>query len=162
VYTGDFTEPLELGRQSKGEGEPYACQPQLGQARLIIAARDEPSISRKHLRIEALSEDRIQLQNLSATHPIRLPSGQERGPAASCEWSRPAFVPLGRRAIRVPSHATPEVPLQRLPEAALPPGLEAGSATAFPALARQAGVPLDSAVLLRWLQTALAVLQSAA
>jgi adenylate cyclase len=156
----DLAGPVELGRQEEGEEGPYAQRETNGRCRLVIARREEQSVSRKHALLEPAGPTDVQLTNLSTTLPIRLGDGREVKPGVSCRVALPAALSLGRKAVRV-QQADDSQPLLSLAEVAQPPGPAVG-ATLFPSLAVHGGRTLDSAAVVRWLRATMGVFQSAA
>src|SRR5262249_42730852 len=75
AYTGESPGPVELGRQSEGEGRPYLGTPEDGCWRVVLARLDEDAVSRKHVRAEPLPDGRVRLTNQSKKLPIRFPDG---------------------------------------------------------------------------------------
>jgi adenylate cyclase len=162
LHTSDQSGPLELGRQDEGEEGPYAQRQAGSRSRLVIARREEQTISRRQALLEPGQEGRVRLTNLSSTQPIRLADAKQVAPGACVELPLPAALSLGPKTIRVQEVEPEETPLQSLAEGAAPPGPEAGSLTLFPTLAAPSGHGLENRALVRWLRTALGVFQSAA
>ncbi len=164
VFSDEFSGPIELGRQDKGEQGPFTLTSYPDKSRLVIATHNEDSISRKHAILEAVGDTRVRIKNLSETVPIRISDdGVLLAPGASSEFGLPWVVTLGRKTIRVLSATQEgEKPLQTLNAATAPPG----SATGIPPrlhslnLATEGGMSPESVI--RWLQTMMGVLQAAA
>jgi adenylate cyclase len=158
VYAEEGAGPLELGRQeSEHEAGPYTTKTEGGRRRIVIARLDEDTVSRQHALLEPLAEGRLRLTNLSRKLPVHRSDGGELRPGACCELSLPTVLTLGRKTVRV---QLPEKSLQSLAQATVPPG-RISVAVAFPT-PLPAGEGLDVESLLRWLQAALSVVQSAA
>src|SRR5689334_13649497 len=84
VFEREFSDDVELGRQSDSLEDLYSCrQVTGGRWRGVIARLDEDTLSRRHALLEPLDENRIHLTNLSAKVPIRLPDGSELPSTAS-------------------------------------------------------------------------------
>ncbi len=170
VYQDFFTGTVELGRQRDGREVLYSSSRNGEQARLVIARLDEDTVSRDHARIEALAADRVRLTNISAKVGIRLSDSNELKAGASCDLALPTVIMLGRKTVRIQateSAVTPGPPLRGLAEATIPPGSLSVSAR-FPTQSLQ-GILKQSArpdfqmeEVVRWLQTTMEVLQSAA
>jgi adenylate cyclase len=155
-------ERLEIGRQRDGEPAPFAQHQQSGSTRLIIARlQDEASVSRRHAVVVAKAPGRVQIENVSASLPIGLSNGHDLAPGASCEISLPALLTLGNKAIRVQEALTGADGLQSLEEATLPPGRARLADADLSTLTTAVGA-VEMKHLLRWLRTAMDVLQSAA
>src|SRR5690242_10474640 len=97
VYSGDLDGPTELGRQGEGTERIFSRRLEGGRCRLVIAGRDEDSVSRKHALLEPLARGRLRVTNLSAKVPIRLQDGDDVRPGQARELAMPAFLLLGRK-----------------------------------------------------------------
>ncbi len=162
VFQRDFTSKVELGRQNDSFEDLYSCRQLTGGPwRGVIARVDEQTLSRRHALLEALDKGRVRLTNLSAKVPIRLPDGAELLTAETRELALPADLQVGRRHVRVESADPAGALLQSLPPSVLTTGLTSLTTTRFPSsLATAGNVQIEE--LLRWLQTTVNVLQSAA
>jgi adenylate cyclase len=159
----DLVEPVELGRQSAGEAGPYFQSPQADCRRVVIARCEERGISRRQLRLGPLDADRVLLTNVSAARPLTLCDGSQVAPNASRELLLPVVLQLGSRVLRIEA-AEPEPNaslMHRLGQATMAPGVSVAGPGLFPAL-RSGGSPEGAKTLLRWLQSAMGVFQSAA
>jgi adenylate cyclase len=153
---------VELGRQSAREESLYTTSWASGRQRLVMARLDEDTISRQHVLLEPAGDDRVRLTNLSRKMPIRLGDGSELKPGQSCESDLPVVLSLGNRTVRLqPPEEEPEQ-LEALAEATMPPMAAARSAAQFHTLAAANVAGLDMEGVIRWLQTTVGVLQSAA
>jgi adenylate cyclase len=157
VFSGETDQAVELGRQSKGEEEPYSLHKGEGQSRLVVAGVKEDTISRHHLLIEPLGDNRVRLRNLRDI-PIGLPDNSVLEPRATCDVTLPLVLPLGKRTVRVLPEAGGSL-IQNLPEATRPPLILAEGTTRLGTLFLPAGVDMDS--VMRWLQVTMGVVQSA-
>ena len=92
--------------------------------------------------------------------PIRLLDGNEIPAGTSRDLTLPALLYIGRKQVRVEAQARRESILRSLPELYPPPGALTMTASRFPSLTAANNVELEN--LLRWLQTTMDVLQSAA
>jgi adenylate cyclase len=155
---------VELGRQSAREEPLYATSWASGRQRLVIARLDEDTISRQHVLLEPVGTERVRLTNLSRKMPIRLGDGGELKPGQSCESDLPVVLSLGNRTVRLqPPEEEEGEQLEALAEATMPPGTAAPrSAVQFPTLAAANVAGHDMEAVIRWLQTTVGVLQSAA
>src|SRR4051812_42464413 len=87
VFSGEVAGKFELGRQGDS-GERLYSKTYLdreGRWRLVVASRDEDSVSRRHALMEPAGAGLARLTNLSAKVAIRLPDGTDLAPKASCE-----------------------------------------------------------------------------
>ena len=157
VHTADLTGPTELGRQTAAEETLYSHHLVSGRQRLVIAPKDEKSISRQHVLIEPQAEGGFRVTNLSAERSIGLADGHDLRPKAECSMSGDVLLTLGKRSIRLQETRAQEPPLQGLDEPTVPPGQS--SIMPLP-LASPASIDLKA--LLHWLQATTDVLQSAA
>lgn len=164
VYTGEFDEPVELGRQSKEDEALYCPQRTRDHWRLAIARPEEQTLSRRYLRVEPLPASRIKLANLSAHLPGRFFNGTELPPGGMCELLLPVLITLGTRTvhIREPIDPNEQQPIQSLPHTTRLPEEGPLSTTLISSLSARPAGQIDDETLVRWLQTALDVLQSAA
>jgi adenylate cyclase len=160
VYVADLSGAAELGRQSTPEEPLFSRQILAGRWRVVIADNEEKSISRKHVVIEPLTEGGFRITNQSSTQPMQLGDGRVVAAQASAAVVPDGLVTLGKKTVRF-CRADPEgAAVHGLAEATLPPGQES-AATPFPGL-RLGAVGIDMKTILRWLQAAMDVLQSAA
>jgi adenylate cyclase len=161
AHAEDCDGAVELGRQGEGDGKPYSRQAERGRCRLVIAPRDERTVSRRHALLEPLAGGKVRLTNLSKTLPVRLPDGTELGPRGVSEVPLPAVLTLGKRTVRVQEAEARDVALHGLAEATAPPGGGPAPVSGLSTLAGPGG-GFEGKALVRWLQAALDVLQSAA
>lgn len=157
-----FSGRVELGRQSKGEGAPYAKSQTGDLCRVVIAKVEEDNVSRKHLLIEPLTEGLFRVSNLSRQQVVRFVDNRQLTPGASCETRLPLMFTLGAKAVRVQAAEPSGLEIQGLSEATLAPGRSQGMSVGFASLMQTRGRGLESDDLVRWLQAAMGVLQSAA
>jgi sigma-B regulation protein RsbU (phosphoserine phosphatase) len=185
VHSVECPGTVELGRQAEGEGGPYLTQQQGDRWRVVVARLDEVAVSRHYLLIEPLATGRARVTNLSRSSAVGFLDGSSLEPGAARELDVPVFLMVGARKIGIQSAEVPSVPLpggpaerpetplvpilhlvegdqatplHALPEATIPPG--AALAVARGRLSPQ-GEP-ETETMIRWLQAAMDVLQSAA
>jgi adenylate cyclase len=158
-FAAEVTGPVQLGRDRGGE-TPGKMRPIADGTRFVIAAARENSVAREQARVEPIDSSRIRLINISGKVPIGLPAGPLLPPGGACELFLPTVLTLGSKVIRIhPVGVECESDgLASLAARATPPGRPPSGATRFPALTGQH----DPRAFLRWLQTVLGVLQSAA
>jgi adenylate cyclase len=164
VYSEECAGPVELGRQDEGEEVPYKRFPAGRAERLVIAGRDEDSVSRRHALIEPRPGGRVRVENVSKKVAIVLPDGRLLEPAKACELDLPAVLMLGRCTVRV-QRREPEsldAPLEALDEATVAPKPGETPGSAFGTLGLPSATGLENEAVLRWLQAIMGVLQSAA
>jgi phosphoserine phosphatase RsbU/P len=186
VYSVDCPGAVELGRQAENEEGPYQLRREGSRSRLVVARLDAVHVPRRYLAAEALAAGRVRITNLGRV-PLEFLDGGPLSPGASREMSTPVFLAVGDKTIGIqaadaapvappqpaPRHrAAPPpavrllegdsaTPLQTLAQATLPPG--SGLALRQPHLAAPGALagPHDE-TMIRWLQAAMDVLQSAA
>lgn len=160
-YETDVSGPVELGRQASPDEEPFTKHPRAeGGWRVVIAPPQETVVSRCHALVEPLAADKVRLTNRSNLLPIHLGNGSVLETGASCDIALPLLITLGAKTVRIQREEA--LQLQSLPESTTPPGQLAGSLTSFASLALPRGAGMEMGLLLRWLQTTMGVLQSAA
>jgi adenylate cyclase len=164
VFSSEIaTESLEFGRQRPDEQGPYCLREESGCSRLVIARLNEAAISRKHALLKRVGTDRILLTNQSAGLSIPLSGGRELAPGSSCELPLPLSLTLGNKSIRVQMpEPSDETPLQCLADVTAPPGNSAILPADLQTMAFSMASSVEIERLLRWLQSAMEVLHSAA
>src|SRR4051794_40296369 len=169
VFQDSFSGPIELGRQRDGREVLYLTRREGERARLVIARLDEDTVSRDHALIEPVAGDRVKLSNTSAKVSIRLADGSELKAGQSCELTLPTVLALGKKHVRIQAiDQRPSGPsLRGLAEATMPPGSLSGSARfATQSIRDIVGKSLHPNTqmeeVVKWLQTTMEVLQSAA
>ena len=165
VYAADLRGPIELGRQQRA-GEPlYRPQPGPGCVRVAIGRLDETMLSRSHVRLEPLANGRVRLSNLSTANLLQLEDASFVSPGTSCEVTVPALVTVADRAIRLePADDEEEQAsdLRTLAQPTLAPHRGAGPKPAAPHWGLIPQAEETPEAMVAWLQSVVAVLQSAA
>ena len=118
---------VELGRQAEGESGPFRQKRDAGRTRLVIAHLNEPSLSRKHVLIEPIAEERFRITNLSSTQPLYSLEGGEVKFQTGRELAAPVVLTLGKKTLRIQPSVSATEGLQALAEAVAPPLVRAGS-----------------------------------
>lgn len=164
VCSQECAGPIELGRQDEGDEVPYQRAPGVRSDRLIIAGRDEDSVSRRHARLEPRPGGRVRVENVSKKVAIVLPDGRLLEPGKTCELDLPAVLTLGRCTVRVqcPEPESVDGQLEALEEATVAPRPGEVPASGFGTLGLPSATGLENEAVLRWLQAIMGVLQSAA
>ena len=158
--------PVELGRQDKRSGETLYDVTALpgGGSRIVVAAIDENTISRRHVRLEESGLDRIIVRNTSQNNSVNLEDGDLLRPGRHREVSLPAILRIGGMVVRV-QRATSEQTnrvIRSLDEPTAAPNSEFSFA-ALPALNNPATIgTLDAGRVFDWLRSMIPILQSAA
>src|SRR5438132_11366649 len=153
---------VELGRQAEGESGPFRQKRDAGRTRLVIAHLNEPSLSRKHVLIEPIALDRFRVTNLSSTQPLYSLEGGELKYQTWRELAAPAVLTLGKKTLRIQPAESSSEGLQALAEAVTPPRSVVLPKPSFFPLAQPAGEQMSTQGFVRWLRSAMDVLQSAA
>jgi adenylate cyclase len=163
VHTADLTGPAELGRQSSADEALYSRHRLPAGQRVVIAPKDEKSVSRRQVLVEPLGEAGFRLTNLSDERTIGLPDGTDLGPKASCSILADSLLRVGKRSIRLQAAGRDPLPLHGLPEATVAPGQSILASVPFAemTLAAAAG-GIDLKAVVPWFQAAMDVVQSAA
>jgi adenylate cyclase len=164
VFTGEFDGVVELGRQTDPAEPVYASHSALGRGRVALARLDEHTVSRHHAEVERLPGGLVRLKNLSAVNALTLSEGVEVGPNTSAEVPLPVILAIGRKTVHIEEGDAEEsdgVPIQGLAEATQLPG-HAPAAARLPSLELPAGRGIEAEALVRWLQTIMDVLHTAA
>jgi adenylate cyclase len=159
VYSTEVRGAVELGRQSAGEPGPYAKCHEGGRCRIIIARFDEDIVSRHQVLLEPLGNTRTRLTNLSTKRAVGVDPQRSVEPGESLELSGPLRLMVGTRVVRFQKEAN-EVAVHGMGTATRPPGTLMIEPVLCPTLAPGAG--LDTEALIRWLQSMMDLLHSAA
>ena len=163
AYSTTIDEPLELGRQTETERGPFiGAEPGAsGVRRLVIARRYERDVSRQHVLLEPLGNGLLLLRNLSGSQPVMLNETTPLPAGGSTQVNLPARLLVGSKTVRVESAAPAAQALGGLEHRTLLPGQMFVSDHPSEGTIL-AGPQVDSEAVVRWLQSTLAVLQSAA
>ena len=161
AYSGVFSGRVELGRQKPAEPVPFFVTQGIEEAkRLIIARIEEAHVSCRHVHIEALAANRVRVRNVSATLDVVLRDGELLRPGAALDLDLPAVFSVGLKTIRVSPDTSEEHGLYRLSEATLAPG--SSTRLTAPLTPVRLLASTDAEPIVRWLQTTIEVLESAA
>jgi adenylate cyclase len=161
LHAGAVDGPCELGRQEDRWEKLFSQKRNAaGLWRLVIARLEDHTVSRRHVRLEPLPDGRVRVTNVSSRGVVRLLDGSDLPALASCEASLPVLLTLGSKTVRV--EELEDVPLHGLAEATVPPGRGASMNVSLASLASPSVQGMAIEPLVRWLQGALDVLQSAA
>lgn len=164
VFSTPVASGLVIGRQSQGEPPPFCrIDGRDGTTRVIVAPLQETTVSRIHARLERVSGE-LRLTNESTSRPINMASGPPLPPGGQCNLPMPSLLMIGSKVLRVemPESATAvgEPELRTLPRATWAPGQQWHTPPSEIDLADPDGTKLEA--LMKWLQSALVVFQSAA
>ncbi|MEW4489269.1 sigma-70 family RNA polymerase sigma factor [Thalassoglobus sp. JC818] len=81
LFRGQFSAPLELGRQRVDEEPPFALVEE--DQRLVIAGIEDRTVSRHQLQVTREVDGSITIQNISTTASVRHPDGTKFRPGES-------------------------------------------------------------------------------
>lgn len=173
LFEGEFSGPVELGRQ-KGTEEPPIHSSRVGdRSRIVVAPYDEDIVSREHVVLESLDNSRVRIANMSKVRPIRFTDGAEIKTEQTRTVDAPFTFALGTKTVVV--EAVVAAPVVR-------PSVKSSSVEELEVLAQQSMLPdkgrrefepfpqLDSGrlnepdieTLVRWMQSTMGVLAVAA
>jgi adenylate cyclase len=162
VFANECTGTVELGRQDDAGEVPYTKQEGKDRTRLVIASRDEDSVSRRHVRLEPRGGGRVRLENLSKKVGVILADGRILDPGKACEQDLPTLLTLGRLVVQVLPSPLAEPSIQELDEATAAPRPGEARSSEYGTLAMPSTPALESEAVIRWIQSIIGVLQSAA
>jgi adenylate cyclase len=146
----------ELGRQSSPDEQVHSCR-QSGDAwRVVVADKDAKSVSRRFVLVEPQDNGSFRITNLGG-NPIELDDRRRLAPQASEVIDSRVLILAGDRRLRLQSGGSASR-LVGLAEATIPPG----QSLLMPSPFAGASLSLEARGLLRWLRSAMDVLQSAA
>src|SRR5712692_713673 len=117
LHTFECEGVVELGRQAEGENGPFRQKREAGRTRAVIAHLNEPSLSRKHVLIEPVAEDRFRVTNLSSTQPLYSLEGGEVKYQTWRDLAAPVVLTLGKKTLRIQPVESSSEGLQALGEA---------------------------------------------
>jgi adenylate cyclase len=153
VRTIEVPGPAEVGRQGSPDEPVDSCRPVAGGWRVVVASKDAKAVPRRFFQVQAQQNSTFRISNLSASIALQLSDGRQAPPGGSCLVDASVLILAGDRRLRLQAASSV---LLGLDEATLPPGHGALLPPPFAAGDR------ESRVVLRWLRSALDVLQSAA
>ena len=81
LFRGEFSAPLELGRQRVDESRPFALVED--DRRLVIAAIEDRTVSRHQLQVTPDGTGSLSIENISSTASVRHPDGTKFRPGES-------------------------------------------------------------------------------
>ncbi len=160
VFNVSFVGTLELGRQDRGEPGPYAVRTEGNATRLILARLEEDRIPRKYLRIDPQPNGTVTLTNLSPRVAIKLEQGPVVKPEGQITLPPPLMIVIEQRAVRVQPSAETAAELQSLPDSTMAPFQSVSLSGNISSIMAKGEASVTGIV--RWLQAAMGVLQSAA
>ena len=158
VFATPLDTRLDIGRQRSGEPAPRRRIDRSDHACIVLAPYDDVDISRSHISLVALSDQQIEVKNLSRTQPVRLSRDTMLAPGESTITNPPLLAQFSSYAVRVEPPVDEELDLQPLQEATMPPGTKVFEQ----GLGRLNIDTMDERLLLKWLETVLGVFQAAA
>jgi adenylate cyclase len=160
VFNTSFSGPIELGRQDRGEPGPYSVRTESSPVRLVLARLEEDRVPRKYVRVDPQPSGALTLTNLSPRVPLRLEQGPVVNPDSQLTLPPPLTLLIEQRAIRIQPTPETAAELQSLPQATLAPFQQVDISGRISNLIKEDELSVENMV--RWLQAAMGVLQSAA
>lgn len=156
VHSDEYSEPVELGRQDRDDGELYRGHMKDGRWRIPIAAKDEVTVSKKQAMVEALADGRIRLTNQSTGVPLQVLEDQtELRPSSSRDLPSPVTLRIGARELSFET-----ILFQTLAHSPLPPGGPPPDQSIFGTIA--SGRLSEQTDLFRWLEATMDVIHGTA
>ncbi|MCS7045008.1 MAG: adenylate/guanylate cyclase domain-containing protein [Gemmataceae bacterium] len=159
VFMTGFAGLIEVGRQDRGEPAPYQLKVDGPVARLIVARLEEDRVPRRYVRVEPLADGEVTLTNISNRVPLHLEQGAVVNPESSITVPQPVTLLIENRAVKIRSTGMP-TEVQSLPQATMVPFQRVELMEPIAALLSEGQVDVDGMV--KWLRSAMGVLQSAA
>ncbi len=160
VFNTSFSGALELGRQDRGEPGPYSVRTESLPVRLVLARLEEDRVPRKYVRVDPQPNGTLTLTNLSPRVPLRLEQGPVVNPDSQLTLPPPLTLLIEQRAVRIQPTPETAAELQSLPQATLAPFQQVDISGRISHLIKEDDLNVENMV--RWLQAAMGVLQSAA
>ncbi|MEQ1824727.1 MAG: adenylate/guanylate cyclase domain-containing protein [Pirellula sp.] len=156
----------EVGRRQVNEPAPYVKIALPNGDRIVAADITETQVSRKHLTIELLADDKVLLGNESTKNSLPLLGNLRLNPGERKTLELPIACEIGNRIVRVSALPKEDLQLHTLQAAACAPGQSASRVRSRPLSASNlAGFRnnnVDESFLFEWLQAAMDVFHSAA
>ena len=142
-FAAELDGPVEIGRQQRTEEPLFVEQTTAGARRLAIARLGESTISRAHLRLEPIAEDRFRATNLSSRNAILFEDGALLAPTKSGEFPMPALLTISDAGIRIESTAVGDQEFEMLDRPTLLPSQASPASLRSPLAMRfdEVGVP---------------------
>jgi adenylate cyclase len=150
VFQQDITGIIELGRQRKDEPGPYATEQTPDGTRIIIAELTEVSVSRQQVRIETRPDGNFLITNLGTNGPIQLKPARALDPGQSWVCVSTIRVQLVNKLVCI-----------ELASATIVPGARFGFDSSMLAAVKTAPIGDNLEPMIRSLQAAIDVFQSA-
>ncbi|MCI0681460.1 MAG: GAF domain-containing protein [Gemmataceae bacterium] len=160
VFNVSFVGTLELGRQDRGEPAPYGVKAEGKHTRLVIAYLEEDRVPRRYLRIDPQPNGTVTITNLSPRVPIRMEQGPLVKPDGQLTLPPPLTLLIEHRAVRVQPSSASAANLQSLPDSTMAPFQHVSLSGNISSIIGKGEENVTGVV--RWLQAAMGVLQSAA
>ena len=162
VFSTEVAGPVELGRQLTGERSALLTYrlADSGSYRVVIAPAEEVSVSRRHALVEPLPDGWVRVINISGGSAVRLGDGTVLGPGDSRELDLPCRLNIGKRSVGLEGQEPRPRVLEQLEATPVPDPLS--DTSIIRRIAMSSGKVVDTEAILRWLQTSVVVIQSAA
>jgi adenylate cyclase len=158
VCAAETPGPVDLGRDRGGE-TVGRLETRDSCSRLVIATADERMVAREQARLAPSAQNRVRLTNLSDKVAIQLAGGDPLPPNAWRDLPLPIEFNIGPKIVRVERPGSDsDAALTALVEPTTPVIRTSRVLGRFPSV----GGPVDPREFIRWVQSVLGVLQSAA
>jgi adenylate cyclase len=159
VHADEIDRPVELGRQQSPREPLFSSLPGEAADRLVVAPIEERTVSRRHLLVEPLTFDRLQITNLTTRGTVQL-DDMLMEPGSKRELGVPYQLTIGNYRIRFMPALPPTNIIAPLP--AVASSILHGDSSSVPSVDLAMLGPNQSESLIVWLQAITTVLQSAA
>ncbi len=160
VFSTPLDSALTVGRQKRGEPAPICRLQGPNGDRLIIASRGDATVSRSQALLKPGSEGRISITNLSRVRKIAMDS-ENLAPDNTTQTAVPVALDFGHLRVWIENLSMQAAELEGLAHQTLLPGQHVRSEGSLHDLVSNRIGALDAHQLLSWMQTAMAVFQSA-
>jgi adenylate cyclase len=160
VHVDEITVPVEIGRQ-EAPSEPLYSQHVCGsRQRYCVALLDEDrNVSRRHALLEPVDDGKIRVTNLSDGRPIHRPDCILPPDSAPVEIRLPVLLTIGEKSVSV---QIPAESISALGERTRPPGRIDAEPASFATLRLSVEGTVATEDMIKWLESAMELLQSAA
>jgi adenylate cyclase len=151
--------PVVLGRQDEASERLFECKGE----RLVIAERNEDNVSRRHVRLDIMSDTQVSVENISKKVPVAIEGvGAPLDAGRAATMTLPLTLALGRRVFRIQADsAYADSGVEGLPDRTVLPGSAFSRIVRLPEVAVPGAQEMNLESMIRWFQAAMDVLQSA-
>ena len=162
LFTGRYSGAIELGRQKEDEAGPFSVLRVDGWQRLIVAGKNDKRVSRQHIRLELVDDERLRVANISSKSSIRIDDDERIEAGEQRLLTMPARIMFGEISMTVLLQRDDDLHGQSFSFVGLPQDIVPHElSTHLQSLELEDG-EADRREMLGWLAIAMGVLQSAA